>query len=133
MVSNTLLLDLSMKGRAIMAQRSTQIIFANLTNLTFQRGEIHLDHGIWTEGALPPETIPPVKRVHWESESQGFATGTEGHVRYKSPIGELYIYWDNPYVGSNDYRVEVPKGYKCDKVGGDGNNATYSITLYEAE
>ncbi|MEU4154525.1 hypothetical protein [Streptomyces sp. NPDC026659] len=35
-------------------------------------------HGIWSENALPPSLINPSDSGSWQSESDGFMTGTEG-------------------------------------------------------
>ncbi|WBM79373.1 hypothetical protein KIV56_13325 [Cryobacterium breve] len=43
-----------------------------------------LDHGEWTDPNSPPSTIAPFATVFVESESDGFATGTEGHIRYSA-------------------------------------------------
>jgi hypothetical protein len=112
-----------------MAARSTQVVLKNLTELTFSRKDAGLEHGVWTENAYPPETVKPMKTVHWESESDGMMTGTAGHVTFKTNAGELYIHWNNPYAGTNAYQVNVPAGYTYDATGGSGNNTTYIIFL----
>ena len=43
-----------------------------------------------------------MERRGWQSESDGFATGTEGYVKYRIEGTEngdtVYLYWDNPFT-----------------------------------
>jgi hypothetical protein len=114
-----------------MAARSFYIEVLN-SGPDLNRQEEHLAHGIWTEGRIPPEHIPNRSRAHWQSESQGFATGTEGWVRYGFQEGDVKIWWNNPFVGSNNFGVD----YDHDKLEinwGDtsGNNAAVTVTILE--
>ena len=127
-----------------MAARSTVVIFANTTHNTLLiKVSEGLSHGEWT--AEPPGEIGPGAQVQWSSESNGFLTGTEGWVRYlpvdansdnigipsPTPDSEtVYIYWDNPYAGSNSYNEAAPPPYQVSQQGpGSGDNATVTFTL----
>jgi len=68
-------------------------------------------HGEFTEGLEPrPPQIPPNGADVWQTESFGFATGTEGWIKYligdttDPKTGEpcvkemIYIHWNNPFV-----------------------------------
>lgn len=61
----------------------------------------------------PPEKISPSGKeptvTKWESESDGFLTGTEGNVVYGLPDGQttVTLTWDNPYIGKNSYNIEI--------------------------
>ncbi|SCZ29366.1 aegerolysin family protein [Afifella marina] len=125
------------------AARSTLVQFQNGTNAFLTRQSWNLAHGIWTEDMLPPEQIgagsaaQPLT-VSWESESDGFMTGTEGSVTYLLQDGQttLYVYWDNPFVGSNGYDIKLDgplsSDYSVDHSGGSGDNATVTFSLKAA-
>jgi hypothetical protein len=72
-----------------MATRSTRVTVRNQTNVTLHHIDDSLEHGIWTDPLSPPAEIGPGRTMWWQSESDGVATGTEGHARYA-------------VVGSND-------------------------------
>jgi hypothetical protein len=80
------------------------------------------------------------------SESDGFATGTEGAVKYQvetvdsppRPLGTVRMDWTNPFIGSNAYRgTATPPGrpddsggFSCVWIGGNGNDAR--VTFFVA-
>ena len=123
-----------------MAARSTNVTLLNRAgrfNLFKLKQE--LDHGEWT--TEPPAIIGNLGS--WESESDGFATGTEGRVTYQiqtdegEVIGQLRLHWDNPFVGSNSYDESVTPqatsattpGFSVVHTGGGGDNASVTFTL----
>ncbi|MET0842655.1 MAG: hypothetical protein ABWY23_02315 [Mycetocola sp.] len=116
-----------------MAARSTRFVFYNDSDTTLVRIGGGLDHGIWTR--QPPLTIPPLTNANWESESNGVLTGTEGHVDYDIQLatggsaGTCHIYWDNPYVGSNEYEEKTPETFQVKRLGGGGDNAVVRLTF----
>ncbi len=101
-----------------MAKRTTRVTLSN--NTPFQLNVVGsgvVCHGKWTEGGwTPPPTIAPMTAGHWQTQSDGFATGTEGWIKYviqntgtDSGSGgipcldeEVYIHWDNPFVYASD-------------------------------
>lgn len=95
-----------------MAARSTDVIFHNLTDQPLAKLEDGLDHGEWTDPWQPPNSIAPGATAEWRSESNGIATGTEGHVRYRvglaaKPGGRVAAIARNPnqldlFVVGND-------------------------------
>ena len=93
----------------------------------------HLDHGEWSGNGMPPNTIPGMGFGRWESESDGFMTGTEGRVSYTmAGMGgnnQVQFHWDNPYAGSNTYGWSAPPGFKVTQSGGDGNNAMVNFIV----
>jgi hypothetical protein len=111
-----------------------------------------LSHGEWSAGSQPPESLtPPITSITWQSESDGFLTGTQGWVRYypvtpggsapANPPDEdtIYITWDDPYVGSNSYSSTAPSPYRISGgsilgagVGGDADNDMAVFTLSSA-
>lgn len=113
------------------AARSTVVSFVNYTNAKLVRKTWTMNHGEWTANRLPPEAIPGQTRKEWGSESDGFATGTEASVVYSSPSGDITVYWDNPYVGSNSYNCNAPSSYICRRTDGTGggDNAWVEFTL----
>ncbi len=114
-----------------MAARSTNVTLQNNTTLTLTRTNANLSHGIWSQNLYPPQTIDSNSKGNWQSESDGFMTGTEGTVTYQflNAAGSVTINWDNPYAGSNSYSHSVPKGYILEQTGGSGNNAVVTFTL----
>jgi len=124
-----------------MAARSTHVTLENEAGrLNLRRTNLELDHGVWKD--QPPQLIG--NRAEWESESDGFLTGTEGRVTYliedvdENRIGELRLHWDNPFVGSNSYDESVApaaasatdSGFSIAHVGGGGDNANVLFRLF---
>ncbi|MBA2639332.1 MAG: hypothetical protein H0U77_04930 [Nocardioidaceae bacterium] len=116
-----------------MAARSTRMVFYNDSDTTLVRIGGALDHGIWKR--QPPAQIPPLTNANWESESDGVLTGTEGHVDYEIRLasgqgaGTCHIYWDNPYIGSNEYDETTPETFRVKRLGGGGDNAVVRLTF----
>jgi triacylglycerol esterase/lipase EstA (alpha/beta hydrolase family) len=118
-----------------MAARSTHVTLTNRTGKNLTKTNDSLDHGIWTD--RPPLLIGD--RGEWESESDGFLTGTEGRVTYGiDGGGEVRLHWDNPFVGSNSYDQSVAPqatpdgvggGFSVVHRGGSGDNATVEFIL----
>jgi hypothetical protein len=97
-----------------MAARSTHVTLNNRTGVNLSKTDDSLDHGIWTD--RPPTIIGD--RGEWESESDGFATGTEGRVTYSiDGGGEVRLHWDNPFIGSNSYDESVAPQATPDGIG----------------
>ena len=98
------------------AERSFAITLRNVTPLTLTRANMNLAHGEWSNAGndVPPQEIGPmnVNGAYWSSESDGFATGTEGWVTYNTSAGECLISWNNPFVGSNGFGAAAPAGFK---------------------
>ena len=98
-----------------MAARSTDVIFHNETNQALVKLEDGLDHGQWTDPWQPKSIIAANATSEWRSESDGIATGTEGHVRYSmglvaKPGAPVTAVSRNPnqldlFVVGNDGRV----------------------------
>ncbi|MXV50268.1 hypothetical protein GS399_04735 [Pedobacter sp. HMF7647] len=97
-----------------MAARSTHVFFQNRTrtNVALELVQQDLDHGVWS---IRPGDLVGFSD-EWESESNGFLTGTEGTVSFIIPAAEfgthtpqmkVVMHWDNPFVGSNSYSCSV--------------------------
>ncbi|GAA2260137.1 hypothetical protein GCM10010430_50250 [Kitasatospora cystarginea] len=115
---------------ALAAARSTHVILQNRTTSTMDRTSSSLQHGTWSENMLPPDKVYPFANGAWQSESNGFMTGTEGRAVYNMfGVGNVEIWWDNPYSGSNKYSCDVPEGYTCSRDGGGGDNAYATLTV----
>ncbi|MEU4120194.1 hypothetical protein AB0F71_37555 [Kitasatospora sp. NPDC028055] len=123
-----------------MAARSTHVTlhnFAGVLNLRLTATEI--GPGVFT--TQPPQLIGD--RGEWESESDGFLTGTEGRVTYQIEDvdgvrqGEMSFHWDNPFTGANSYEESVTPaatgatsgGFSVVHLGGSGNNTTVEVQL----
>ncbi|MCQ8773161.1 hypothetical protein [Streptomyces telluris] len=114
------------------AARSTQVKFHNGTGCELNRQSYGLDHGIWSQGQEPPTTVYNTWDVSWQSESNGFMTGTEGSVTYRTSNCEedwrngrtIRFHWNNPYVGSNGYDTNgTDNTFRSVIEGGGGDNA----------
>lgn len=133
-----------------MAARSFFVIVINNTLVTWANPNFSLAHGIWSQdnGEVPSSTIagqhpdglgfaPGVG--FWSSESNGFATGTEGSVTYtgylnynlpnQTEVGTMHIFWDNPYVGSNSFSVDLPNRLTAQYGDIGGNDANVTVTI----
>ena len=109
-----------------MAARSTHVILVNDTGFALSLTGSNLAHGEWSTGAAPSASIAPDSTASWQSESDGFATGTEGTAEY-AVVGtgaSLGFHWDNPFIGANSYDQSAPVGLSLARSGGGGNNAT---------
>ncbi len=127
-----------------MAARSFLITVENYTGKVWRRTNLGLPHGEWSNGGgmVPAETIPKLSLdgdgnavpgvIQFGSESDGFATGTEGFVDYQSDAGNMHIGWDDPFVGSNGFGVGVPDGYKEEHGDISGNNANVTVAIRKA-
>ncbi|MEH1980494.1 MAG: aegerolysin family protein [Nostoc sp.] len=83
-----------------MAARSFFISVRNYTGRSWKREGLGLSHGEWSNNqkSIPPEHISKLTldrdgdaipgTISFESESGGFATGTEGFVDYIDDKGE---------------------------------------------
>ncbi|MFD8598334.1 aegerolysin family protein [Kitasatospora sp. NPDC059646] len=120
------------------AARSTTVKLNNWTGCTLTRENWWLSHGIWTYE--PPVHIYDGQQGSWASESNGFATGTEGYARFyadncANPLLNsriIQVHWNNPYVGSNSYDSSGTdlKFYVPQPAGGSGNNATAEFSAW---
>lgn len=119
-----------------MAARSYLIQVTNLTGQTLEldRTRTDLKHGKWSNSGsdTPPDTIGNPHTGNFGSESDGLMTGTEGQATYTSSSGDFVIYWDNPYVGSDETSVQTPQGFTSTKEDSKGDNATLKVVLYPA-
>ncbi|WP_030263691.1 hypothetical protein [Streptomyces sp. NRRL B-24484] len=98
-------------------------------------GERGLGRGVWT--AQPPVRIYDQGTGGWSSESNAFATGTEGYARFfpenrANPVlnGRLVrVHRNDPYVGSNSYdSTGTDLKFYVSKSGGSGNNASVQFS-----
>ncbi|WP_437731442.1 hypothetical protein [Sorangium sp. So ce1335] len=107
-----------------------------LCNLVNQTGEPltfvdppQLEHGILTPGQEPPRSCAGT--AVWSAESDGFMTGTEGRVTYRGSSGSVTLYWNNPFIGGNDYGATPGGDYFLVRLQGPkvGSNvsATYVV------
>ena len=117
-----------MAERSVKAARSVKIEVQNDTGRTLNKVSESLAHGTWRD--TPPNSIGGAGS--WESESDGVATGTEGTASYNiDGGGTVVFYWNNPYIGSNDYRIDCSSGYTGRREGGSGDNATVKFSWDE--
>ncbi|MFJ7907296.1 aegerolysin family protein [Kitasatospora sp. NPDC096204] len=124
------------QAQLLSAARSTEVLVVNWTGCELRLQNNWLDHGIWTKA--PDPVITDGSTARWQSESNGFMTGTEGHVIYDAANcgnpglngKRVQLHWNNPYVGSNGYDTagSDPK-FGFAQSGGSGNNAAVYWTV----
>ncbi|WP_395844821.1 aegerolysin family protein [Cystobacter fuscus] len=118
-----------------MASRSVTVTFTNNTSQALVLANAALQGGTWSQNMYPPSQINPGQKVTWESESNGFATGTQGTVTYnvQNGAGQAMMSWNDPFSGSNAYTQSATGPYRISPPsGGDGNNANVAFTLSPA-
>lgn len=101
------------------ATRDIRVHFTNNSDSVQTLAGWTLDHGCWPGDTPPPDKIEVDQTVDLASESCGFATGTEFHVRYwvGSTKTQLSLHYNNPFVGSDDFNESAPEGFAFDKGG----------------
>ncbi|WP_392895017.1 Crystal protein ET79 [Streptomyces sp. LN699] len=115
---------------AAAAARSTHVTLQNRTPNEMVRTSSSLSHGTWSDNMVPPDRVFPMSNGTWQSESNGFMTGTQGSAVYNMyEVGNVAIHWNNPYSGSNKYACDVPSGFTCRQDGGGGDNAAVTFTV----
>lgn len=128
--------------------RSVSIEITNKLSEELSLGSKATTHGAWTSSAMPPRNIPTEGFGACIAESHGTFTGVEGYAKYD--IGntgfDLWIMFNNPYVGSNSNAAYVlkpgpdgtvnmwtllgnPPPYRAIMAGGEGDNCYLNITL----
>lgn len=124
-----------------MAARSFSVTLQNWTGRTWQRSDVRLLHGEWSNsGQLQPaDILNPLHLdgegdarpglVFFESESDGFATGTEGTVNYTTAEGTVSIHWNNPFVGGNEFSANGPDRFAYFWGDPGGNNANIVLDI----
>ncbi|MFD5815794.1 aegerolysin family protein [Streptomyces sp. NPDC127038] len=109
--------------RSASAARSTHVTLQNRTPNEMLRTSSSLVHGTWSENLLPPDHVYPMSNAIWQSESNGFATGTQGTAVYNMlNVGTVTVSWDQ-------YVCSPPDGYSCRQDGGGGDNAAVTFTV----
>lgn len=126
----------SAAAQTLSAARSTQVSVVNWTGCQLRLQNTWLDHGIWT--SAPDAIVNDGNTGRWQSESNGFMTGTEGHVIYDAENcgnpalngKRVQLHWNNPYVGSNSYdSAGSDPMFRFAMSGGSGNNAAVYWTI----
>lgn len=122
------------------AARSTHVRLHNGTGCTLTRTDFGLDHGIWSQGQEPPYQLGNTGDADFQSESNGFMTGTEGHVTFQTSNCEegfrngrtVRLHWDNPFSGSNKYDTNgTDNTFRTTRDGGGGDNAYTVWGIYK--
>jgi hypothetical protein len=109
----------AIKERFPMAARSVQCQLSNQTDAPFTYVSDHHNHGDFTDPWYPPAVIAPGEIGEWRTESGGFMTGTEGHVRYSTVVRDadgghvefIEAHWDNPFIGGNNSDISVVEDF----------------------
>ncbi|MER2471893.1 toxin [Photorhabdus laumondii] len=125
------------------AARSVICIVENYSSkkLSLNQSSLNLSHGIWD--SYPPTRINKSTNqgpgyAKWETESDGFMTGTQGRCAYQfyddniGDIFNIYISWDDPYIGNDSFGISTDSDVISVKYNSaDGNNATVTYTIYD--
>ena len=110
------------------SSRSVTLLLVNQTSAALSCGTAVLDGGEWA--AYPPDTVAAGAIGRWGTQSNGFATGTEGSATMQvSPSASVTVRWNNPYWGSNSYSCEAQGELSCSTSGGGGNDSTLTVTV----
>lgn len=122
------------------AARSTVINVTNNSkyNLRLITSSQKLPHGEWI--TYPPDRITKNStpngpgHASWETDSDGFMTGTEGECSYSftddDEIYDINIKWDNPFSGENTYSIHPDNDLvRCTYTADKGNNASVTFTI----
>lgn len=109
------------------AARAVEVVLENRTSLplTYSRGGA--SHGVWKTQV--PGSIAANSFGSFETESNGFMTGTQAFIEYRFAGGIVRLDWDDPFSGTNSYSANAPPGYVVDRVGGPGNRTTVFFHL----
>lgn len=127
---------------SVQAARSTKVHLHNGTGCSLYREDYSLAHGIWSQGQEPPQVLGNTGDANFQSESNGFLTGTEGTVRFRAYNCEegwrngaaVVLHWANPYAGSNSYDDNgTTQGmFRTTRESGSGNNADVYWSAWKA-
>ena len=118
------------------AARSVSVTFRNQTTHPLELTYSQVMSGVWT--LHPKMYVSPGEEIYFGTASNGFMTGTSGNVSYIFDDSTAYwakyfvIYWNNPFVGSNSYKVNlfgIDGMFHIVRSGGSGNNAQVTFTL----
>jgi hypothetical protein len=120
-----------------MAERSFSITVFNWTGTVWNRTNMGLSHGIWSDSFEPPEQLPKVSlNDNGDAqpgvaffESEGGMEGTQGFADYDGPVGPLHIEWDNPFIGSNHFSASAAGVFALGWGDPGGNNAHIDLTI----
>ncbi|MGE7114559.1 aegerolysin family protein [Lysinibacillus sp. NPDC047702] len=112
-----------------MSAREVHIEVINISKNELQlESKTNLAHGEWVS---TPTNVPAGGDEKFRADSDGFMTGVEGTIFYKVPDGEIALYFDNPYVGSNDSSAHSSSPTtQARAIGGSGDSCevTYIIS-----
>jgi hypothetical protein len=97
-----------------MAARQFLCRIQNVGQGPLTRVRDQLEHGSWTQGFLPSQSaqiINPGETKTFQSESDGFLTGTQGSVTYSGLTNDpsldfLKVSWDLPYWAPDSQSLE---------------------------
>ncbi|TWB09188.1 hypothetical protein FBZ89_1453 [Nitrospirillum amazonense] len=114
-----------------MAARSTTWTILNATAFDFTLVSATATGGVFAVSA--PNVIKSGESGSFRAESDGFATGDEGTVIYSIPDGHFSFYFDNPFIGSDDYSVTPPPSYNASTSETTGNDQVLSSRCFKPD
>ena len=113
----------------VASARTVTILVVNSTSSPLNCGTAVLDGGEWA--SYPPDVTAAGATGRWRTQSNGFATGTEGNATLNigATSASVTIRWSNPYWGKSAYTCEAPSGYTCSVSTVTGSAATVTATV----
>lgn len=111
------------------ASRTVVWKITNATNEALVLSQKVINHGV-IKDELPSE-IAAGDTLTVNAESDGFMTGTEGTITYSGKSGDFIFYFDNPYIGSDDYSVTLPVNYDKISHAESGNDYVITTRIFE--
>lgn len=116
----------------VSSARSVAVRVVNETGLALTCRDAVLDGGEWA--SYPTDVIGAGETVRWRTQSNGMMTGTEGRAVFavEGSAATVDLWWNNPYIGSNDYSCSAGAGFSCSRSGGSGNDSTVTFTIRRA-
>ncbi len=112
-----------------MSYISVSVTFNNFSSASLQLQSANVEYGKWL--TQPPAIIPAGNTVTWQSDSDGFLTGTQGDATYQvvGSSAMTKVTWDDPFFGSNSYGATASPGFTDTYRGTGGDNASVSYTF----
>jgi hypothetical protein len=122
----------AVRAPAVASARTVEVIIENRTDKRLVGIDVGTTHGEIT--TRPPQYILPGQTGRLVAESNGFATGTEGTVKYRleGVAGEASFHFDNPFAGSNSFDSSAPDGYATDHTIGHSDHTVVFFFIRSA-
>jgi hypothetical protein len=115
-------------GPADPGDRRVSVLFKNHTNVRLTLSDSDVSEGDWTR--RPPRFIKAYKVIRMGSESTEPMGGTEAEATYRTPYGDVDIYWSDPWLQDNEFTCDPPPELRCETDGDLSSTPRVKIDLY---